>query len=790
MFTVAVFCGGPSLERGISLNSARSLLDHLTSAQINVLPIYVDFNKNFYQLSSAQLYSNTPADFDFKLQHTATALTNEQLHALLKTIDIVFPAIHGSFGEDGELQSLLEEMDIPFVGSGSASCAQMFFKHRANDILMENGYAVVPAQLLTSQDENPQKTIEHFFHKHKLNRAIVKPSAGGSSIGVFSVATPQEAYQKTQFLFEQNIDRFVLLERFCTGREFTVLVFENHIGEPVALIPTEIEISYENNDIFDYRRKYLPTANTIYHTPPRFSSEVISNIQKQAESLFKLFNMRDFARLDGWLYDNGQIYFSDFNPITGLEQNSFIFRQASLLGLSHREALHYVLQRACERNQISFPVTVTPPEANKKNVFVIFGGKTAERQVSLMSGTNVWLKLRPSSQYLPTPFLLDKENNFWQLPYPYTLNHTVEEIYDNCLTSIAHTTKTEDLVQKINARLSLSLDLENILQQPQKMSQENFVQYAKTQQALIFIALHGGEGEDGTLQQYFSEHGLAYNGSQAKASSLCMDKYLTAEAISTLSCSDIISLPKKTLIINKASLPVTTDYTDMWQKLTLDTKFDRFIIKPRSDGCSTGIVLLQSAAELTQYTSFMAQGATHIPPHTFNNQSMIIELPTSTTEFLLEPYIETDSIVIDQHQLIHHQNGGWVELTVGVIEVNDNYHAMNPSITVAEGAVLSLEEKFQGGTGVNITPPPTEIISAAQLAKIKELIENVAKTLGIKNYARIDIFYNRNTDKMIVIEANTLPGLTPSTVIYHQALAETPPLSPQQFLELLIKNAS
>ena len=127
-------------------------------------------------------------------------------------------------------------------------------------------------------------------------------------------------------------------------------------------------------------------------------------------------------------------------------------------------------------------------------------------------------------------------------------------------------------------------------------------------------------------------------------------------------------------------------------------------------------------------------------------------------------------------------------MTVGVIEQNGEIHALSPSITIAEETILSVEEKFQGGTGVNITPPPSHIISNKNLDKVKKSIEVVAKTVGIRGYARIDIFVHVKTGNIIVIEVNTLPGLTPSTVLYHQALAEPTPIFPTKFLEMLIKN--
>jgi D-alanine-D-alanine ligase-like ATP-grasp enzyme len=133
-------------------------------------------------------------------------------------------------------------------------------------------------------------------------------------------------------------------------------------------------------------------------------------------------------------------------------------------------------------------------------------------------------------------------------------------------------------------------------------------------------------------------------------------------------------------------------------------------------------------------------------------------------------------------------------MTVGVVEEKfsesgrGKIRALSPSITIAEDTILSVEEKFQGGTGVNITPPPKNIISEKNLYKVKVLIEAVAEKIGIRGYSRIDIFVHAKTGNIIVIEINTLPGLTPSTVIYHQALAEEKPIFPKEFLELLIRN--
>lgn len=784
-FKLAIICGGPSLERGISLNSARSVMDHLTSPSIEIVPLFVDSQKQFYQISTAQLYSNTPGDFDFKLHRMASKLDSTTLEALLKTVDLVFPVIHGVFGEDGELQSLLERYHVPFVGHSSATCKWMFRKHQASETLRGNGFSTLPQAILyRDQQHHHKQAIERFFKEYSLTRAIVKPSVGGSSIGVYSVADPQEAYAKVQQIAAQGYSQEILLEPFCEGKEFTIVVFENSQGEPVALIPTEIDLSYADHQIFDFRKKYLPTNQAAYHTPPRFSQAIVGQIRMQAEQIFKLFGMHDFVRLDGWLTEEGKLYFTDINPISGLEQNSFFFRQAAILGMTHRDALEYCIKSACRRQGITFPQSTVSLNQEKLPVYVLFGSHNAERQVSLMSGTNVWLKLLQSDKHAPAPFFFDHQGDVWELPYSYTLNHTVEEIYANCIAENEHKEGWHDLLNTIRTRLGM--DSGNILQ-PRRMALDKLFVEAKEKKAFIFIAMHGGKGEDGTLQHQLEKYQLPYNGSNPVTSALCIDKYLTGITIQAMDDPEILSTPKKKISIAELKENTSFDYQKMWEGWIQDLKSRRLIIKPCCDGCSAGIVLLQSSTDFENYARLLHQKAAFIPPFTFANQSGPIELPAQPLgEVLVEPYIETDEIIIQNHRIEHIPKEGWIELTVGILEQGGVYHPFNPSITIAEGGILTLEEKFQGGTGINLTPPPEEILSAAATEKIKKLIIKVAQALGIQNYARIDIFFNRQTEKMIVIEANTLPGLTPSTVIYHQGLAEEPPLTPLALLEKII----
>ncbi|MBI2623347.1 MAG: hypothetical protein HYW65_02115 [Candidatus Liptonbacteria bacterium] len=783
---IAILCGGPSLERGISLNSARSVLDHLSSENIEIVPVYFDSKKNAYRVSRAQLYSNTPSDFDFKLQETATPLSTQSFLALLRSVHLVFPIMHGHFGEDGGIQSFLEEHDIPFIGSTAETCKISFDKFYANEFLCEKGFYTLPSAAVSIHGRNHRKIVEEFFKEHGIKRAIVKPARGGSSIGVFSVSTPAEALGKIRFLFSKRMDTRLVLEPFAEGVEFTTILLENRFGSPVALPPTEIETDYTKHQIFDFRRKYLPTRQVIYHCPPRFDDEVIEKIQASAEQLFALFKMRDFGRFDGWVLPDGNIWFCDFNTISGMEQNSFLFQQSSRVGMTHKDVLRYIVKNACARYEIKIPEEIPDTNSKKKKVNVLFGGGTSERQVSLMSGTNVWLKLRSSLKYAPQPHLLDQEENVWRLPYQLTLNHTVEEIAENCRNYEKAKKRLESFEKRARLRLGLpeNKNPEEFFP-PRKMPMAQFIKESR----FIFNALHGGKGEGGAFQKLFSKKGIRFNGPNAKVSRLCMDKWATSQAIHKLQIEGVDSIPERILEIAELRKLSQSELKRFWKALRKDLGAETVIVKPRADGCSTGIVHLFSSTDLQKYLNLLASKTSHAPRNTFKHQPEIIEMPTETLkELLFERFIESDILRVKHNSLKYRRKSGWVEITVGVVEKNGKLHAFNPSITIAEGEVLSVEEKFQGGTGVNITPPPPEIMKPRTLQKIRERIEQVAAKIGIEGCARIDAFANVKTGRLLVIEINTLPGLTPSTVFYHQALAGRPPVFPREILELLIQN--
>lgn len=782
------------MERGISLNSARTLLDHLDGDGVDVFPVYFDTTRRAYVISSSALYSNTPSDFDFKLKHTARPLNKSELVKELKRADIVFPAMHGPFGEDGRIQKFLEDNRIPYVGTSSRACKLAFDKYRANEFISEQGFFAPPSLDVSIYSKNKLARIKKFFRVNDIKRAVVKPAKGGSSIGVFSVTTPKQARDKAELLFSKRMDSRVVIEPFAEGIEFTSIIVENRFSLPVCILPTEIETDYTKNQIFDFRRKYLPTNQVVHHCPPRFSDETIERIQAQAEQLFSLLGFRDFARFDGWVFPDGRIWFSDFNPVSGMEQNSFLFQQSSRVGFSHRDFLEYILKNSCRRQGVDFSAIErskgkrTGAKKAKKRVNVLFGGRTSERQVSLMSGTNAWLKLKNSDKYEPYPYLLDIKGRVWELPYAYTLNHTVEEIAENCENAGKANRRLLSLERKVLDKLGLFENerSEEVLI-PREMSLQKFIENSP----FVFLGLHGGDGEDGTLQKKMEDKGIYFNGFGSSTSRLFMDKWRTGNFIRSLGVEGLdSSVGERVKVSDIEKARQNGELSSLWRDICRRLGGRTLLVKPRADGCSTGIVRISSHKDLDRYMGYIKEGAEAIPPGEFSGQSDRVHMPSGKMDDLLfENFVETDVVRIKGNKLKHFRKKGWIEITIGVLGEKGEVSVFNPSLAVAEGAVLTVEEKFQGGTGVNITPPPEEIVKPEAVKKTREVVGHLAEKMGVKGYARIDAFMHIDSGRVKVIEVNTLPALTPSTVLYHQALAESDPIYPTKLLERIVENS-
>jgi len=915
--TVAVICGGPTAERGISLNSARSLLDHLKSDKVDVLTYYMDTATRTYPLSNAQLYSNTPSDFDFKLAKDGNGepfTSPEHLVEHLKTsADVVFPMIHGEWGECGQLQRLLEREEIPFVGSSAETCERAFDKHAACEAISDQGYQTIPSLSVDASTlaDLPSR-LRDWLGLNRFDEEalfVVKPCLGGSSIGVEVVRGYDEATLALQRLVDATPERSFVLQPYVNGVEFTVNVVETSKG-PVALVPTEIEIAEREGrpKVFDFRSKYLPSLDVQMHTPPvSFSESITGLVMRQAEDLFSKLDLRDFARFDGWFLSKREasrvlrkpvpFVFSDLNIIPGIEQNSFLFRQAACVGLSHSAVLTNVMRNACSRQDMQFPegrTTIAAPaspgsrdiqRSSRQKVFVLCGGETSERQVSLMSGLNTWLKLSKYADLDVVPFLLaapmvsrdahsakyqemmthrtqllefgcpeeqlpsnlqpqlvlkDTKGGgsglplehwkVWRVPYAGMLFHTVEEVDKFCedrseegRNGSQHGTlrPLDENDMGVSAYFATDRGLEDVLydrledaelvglqklnsrwKNSEKFNVAAFVEEAKQENAVVFLAMHGGVGEDGTIQRLLEQRGVRFTGSSSSACQVCMDKMFTAELIGRLAAEGVKAAPKKALYYNNllANSECGQCADESWTNLVGQLDAQSLCIKPCGDGCSTGVAKLNGPGDLRVYSRAVTENDQEIRGNALSEPHPPVALPENAfCPFIIEPFVETAEVRIrragdgegDGEELLMAGDSKWIEVTVGLVGRQGQMRALQPSITIREfGSILTLEEKFQGGTGINLTPPPQDVVSGACIKTAQMRLELVAASLGLSGFARIDAFLHTDTAELIIIEVNSIPGLTPSTVLFQQAMAEEPAIFPEQFFRMIVDTAA
>jgi D-alanine--D-alanine ligase len=814
---VAVLFGGPSDENGVSINSGRSLADHCDGFGVEQRFIYVSPSLRFYLASRQMLYQNTPKDFDFRLveepAYQALELDRRQLRETLAACDVVFPAGHGEFFEDCQLQQILDEWGIPYIGTGSRECEVASDKSRVLEVVRRSGLGAVPSLVIEASDlahgGRVEKAVKRLAESHKTQRLVAKPAASGSSIGVRRCRTSRACVKHACTLAIDG-HRRVLVQpdlKAAGHCEFSLLILERSDGLIVPLAPTEIRC----RNVFTYRKKYLPTDKVRLITPAEFDGDVLGTIRDQARTLFRELGLHDFARFDGWVSPTGEILWSDVNLITGLEQNSFLFQQAAHIGWTHSEVLRYLLEQNFARRGASFPTLDRASLATRPRTYVLFGGDTSERQVSVTSGTNVWLKLSDSTEADARPALLYRDTPLdeigakpggWRVflpPYAYCLHHTVEEIRDACLSHAANEMRLGGLRTVIRNELGASSYSAEMPGAVEPLELDVFLDQCRDEGSTVFLATHGGDGENGVIQGMLARRRIAFTGPGAAASAVCMNKAATNELIDRLGDAGLRTAPRRILAATALQGRSRKSLTKLWREATGELCSSTLIIKPVDDGCSTGVARLDSARDFCRYLSRALSGRREIPPKTLTHyRDATISLSTPPAAFyLLEQCVETASITLepdseaggDGSPLRWDRSNPWIEVTIGAVEEHAGMRVLNPTVTVRRGATLMLEEKFQSGTGVNITPPPAKYVEPGAVKAARDGIERLIAALDLQGLVRIDAFMHTVTGELTIIEVNTIPGMTPATAIFHQGLAEQPPLYPRDLLERVIRAA-
>lgn len=311
---IAVLGGGPSSEHEVSLSSARSMVENLSNEKYVVNFVEIS-KKNKWRISDDKVLDML-----------------EALDELKKTTDVFLIGLHGTFGEDGALQALLEMNGIKYTGSSAASSFVAFDKELTGHIYKHNKLPHPNFEVFDNAQDAKKFTPEKF-------PIVVKPLKQGSSVGVSIVKEPDNYKKAVEIAFEH--DKKIMVQEFVPGREVSCGVLQK--GNRLLVLPPT-ELIPKNADFFDYKAKYN-AGQTDEITPPDMPEETIKLIQDYALKSHDVLGCGEYSRTDMIVTDD-EIYLIETNTLPGMTPTSILPQEANSEGISFSELLDFIIEAA------------------------------------------------------------------------------------------------------------------------------------------------------------------------------------------------------------------------------------------------------------------------------------------------------------------------------------------------------------------------------------------------------------------------------------------------------------
>jgi D-alanine-D-alanine ligase len=318
---IAVILGGRSSENAISQASAASVVRALEASGNDVLTVGIDRDGR-WQLGSGQ-----------KQLDSGERLPGKEIARAMTDVDVVFPVLHGPFGEDGTVQGLLELAGVPYVGAGVLASALCMDKDVFKSVMRDHGIPVTENITLRLGDE-PRNPFGY--------PVFVKPARLGSSVGITKAHDDDELRAGVELAFEH--DEKVLVERFVQGTEVEVGVLGNL--RPTASLPGEIVVTH--NEWYDYEAKYDEGEMDLV-VPARLTDEQIKRAQELAVGAFVATDCEGMARADLFVREDGEVLVNELNTIPGFTSTSVYARLFEASGVPYEALLQQLADLAVER---------------------------------------------------------------------------------------------------------------------------------------------------------------------------------------------------------------------------------------------------------------------------------------------------------------------------------------------------------------------------------------------------------------------------------------------------------
>ena len=334
---VALIFGGHSGEHEVSCKSAASIMTHLDRDRYDVLPIKIGLDRRWRVVSDPL----APTDEAEGAELSVRASMAEGLR-LLDGVDVVFPALHGPFGEDGTIQGMLELAGIPYVGNGVLASASAMDKDCTKTLLAAAGLRVADAVVL-----QPGESEVDAAARERLGLPVfVKPARAGSSLGVSKVDRWEEL--PAAIAEARKTDQKVLVEAAAHGREVDIGVLELSDGTLKASPSLEIRLPEGGPAFFDFHAKYQ-AASTIFDIPAQLDAATTARLEAAALRAFQVLGCSGLLRVDCFVDADGEPTLNEVNTFPGFTAASQYPQMWQQAGLSYPELLHTLIQTALFR---------------------------------------------------------------------------------------------------------------------------------------------------------------------------------------------------------------------------------------------------------------------------------------------------------------------------------------------------------------------------------------------------------------------------------------------------------
>lgn len=356
---VVLLFGGRSDEHEISCVTAAGVAAAVDATQFEVIAVGVTREGDYvlaedqidgFQLDASAMPevrdNGTRVLWPTSPAHPALRFVDaEGVQHNLGTIDVVFPVLHGPFGEDGTLQGMLEMLSLPYVGSGVLASALGMHKHFAKSVLEAAGLAVAPWRRITEAEYAADPSVAQRAAAELGYPVFVKPARAGSSVGVSKVHAEVDLERAMASAFETDSE--VLLEPTIVGREIELAVLGQADGSArVSDVAGEIVVS--GREFYDYDAKYLDAAGVSLELPATVTERELGELQTLALRAFHALGCADLARVDFFLTDNGAII-NEVNTMPGFTPISMYPSLWIASGVSYADLVGSLIRLAITR---------------------------------------------------------------------------------------------------------------------------------------------------------------------------------------------------------------------------------------------------------------------------------------------------------------------------------------------------------------------------------------------------------------------------------------------------------